>query len=387
VTQAASSLAGEIDAALRTCSPTRNNEILSQLTDLFLANRGRLGESQVSVFDDVLKRLAMVSDISALSALSMKLADVDNAPRATVLQLAHRVEIAIAGPVLAGSARLSEPDLIEIAKIRGQHHLLAICQRSTLDRALTDVLIKRRLAVVSLAVVRNTGARFSKTGYAILIENAERDDDLADSLGSRSDNPAEVLQRLSTRATRTVRKRLMTMAPINVGEKIEAVLANAAALTGQPKAAPIDFSEAEAIVLSLNRAGKLVDTTVNRFALDGQFDKVGAALALLASVEVKAIGPLLTSTRPDGLIVACRASRLSWSTTGMILRNRVSGSTPSQQLLATGKTAFDTLSVSAAQRAIRFWEFRCLGKKAGTGNPEPQPDNVEISEDQELVLV
>jgi hypothetical protein len=88
-----------------------------------------------------------------------------------------------------------------------------------------------------------------------------------------------------------------------------------------------------------------------------------AALSLLSTVKIEAIEPLINNLRPDGLIVACRASRLDWSTTVMILRNRPNCVPLTKQELEQGKEVFETLSLSAAQRTIRFWSARSSAKK------------------------
>jgi hypothetical protein len=85
---------------------------------------------------------------------------------------------------------------------------------------------------------------------------------------------------------------------------------------------------------------------------------------LLGSVSIDAVEPLLKNSKIDGLIVACKASRLSWSTTNMIVRNRPQCAVPTRLELEQGKEVFDTLSLSAAQRTMRFWSARESGKKS-----------------------
>ena len=75
-------------------------------------------------------------------------------------------------------------------------------------------------------------------------------------------------------------------------------------------------------MVALNRTGKLNDSMVNRFAVRGEYTHVVAALALKADAKVEAIAPLLEADRMYGLIVACKAACVSWSTTTMIVRNR-----------------------------------------------------------------
>ena len=68
---------------------------------------------------------------------------LSNAPRGLVGQLAREDEIAIAGPVLRRSPVIDEQALIEIARAKGQDHLLAMTERPALSPALTDVMIDR----------------------------------------------------------------------------------------------------------------------------------------------------------------------------------------------------------------------------------------------------
>ena len=118
-------------------------------------------------------------------------------------------------------------------------------------------------------------------------------------------------------------------------------------------------------MLALNRAGNLNDPAVNRFALDGNYKNVIAALALLSATPIDAIEPLVDNLRPDGLIIACRASSLSWSTTTMIIRNRKNCPPIGRDELDQGRRVFEELSLSAAQRTMRFWSARGTAKKPG----------------------
>jgi uncharacterized protein (DUF2336 family) len=360
---ASSALIVELEGAVAGGSSQRRIEMLRKVTDLFLSDADRLSEQQISVFDEVLVRLMERVEARTLAQLSTTISNVQSAPRDVVRRLAFHNEAAVAAPVLSKSNRISESDLVEIAKSRGQQHLLAISVRETLNVALTDILIDRGDAVVSHALARNTGARFSERGYATLVENAERDDGLAEKLGLRLDIPVKLLRELLRKATEAVRARLLRAAPPEIREKIQAAIQSVVEQIGLNVPKPTDYTAAQAAVLALNRAGNLSDSAVNRFALERQYDYVAAALSLLASVGIEAIDPLVTNSRPDGLIVACRAARLSWSTTVMILRNRSSFPAVSRQQLEQGKEVFEALSLSAAQRTIRFWSARSAAKK------------------------
>jgi uncharacterized protein (DUF2336 family) len=357
-------LIAELEGAVTGGSPERRIKMLRQVTDLFLSDADRLNENQISVFDDVLVRLIERMESRTLAQLSNTLSNSALAPKEIVRQLAYHEEASVAVPVLSKSSRLSESDLIEIANTRGQQHLLAISNRETLNEPLTDALIKRGNLQVSHALANNTGARFSEQGYSTLVENAEKDGELAQKLGLRLDIPIATLRELLSKATAAVRAKLLKTAPVEMRERIQQAIDAMAAQIGIKVPAPVDYTQSEAIVLALNRAGKLGDQTINRFAIQGEYSNVIAALSLLSTVKIEAVEPLIRNPRPDGLIVACRASRLDWSTAAMILRNRPNCAPLSKQELEQGKEVFETLSLSAAQRTIRFWSARGSAKKA-----------------------
>jgi uncharacterized protein (DUF2336 family) len=361
---ASTALIVELESAVQGGSSERRLQMLRQVTDLFLSDADRLNENQIGVFDDVLVRLMEQMEVRALAQLGTTLSGSRVAPKQTVRQLAYHQEVSVAAPVLARSARLTEGDLIEIAGLRGPQHLLAISHRGTLSEGVTDVLLKRGDSQVSHALAKNAGARFSEFGYATLVENSEKDDSLAEKLGLRLDIPIKVLRELLSRASAAVRDRLLKAAPPEMREKIQEAIQSVVERIASPALAPNDYTESESMVLALNRAGKLGDQTINRFALQGEYVHIVAALSLLNSVKIEAIEPLISNPRPDGLIVACKASRLDWSTTSMILRNRPHCRPLTKQEFENGREVFDALSLSSAQRTIRFWSARGSARKA-----------------------
>jgi uncharacterized protein (DUF2336 family) len=361
---ASTALIEELESAVKSGSSERRLQMLRQVTDLFLSDADRLNENQIGVFDDVLVRLMEQMEVRALAQLGTTLSGSRMAPKETVRQLAYHQEVSVAAPVLTRSTRLSEGDLIEIANLRGPQHLLAISRRDTLSEGVTDVLLRRGDAQVSHALVRNSGARFSEFGYATLVENSEKDDALAEKLGLRLDVPLKVLRELLSRASAAVRDRLLKAAPPEMREKIQEAIRSIVEQIASPALAPQNYAESESMVLALNRAGKLGDQTINRFAMQGEYAHIIAALSLLNSVKTEAIEPLITNPRPDGLIVACKAARLNWSTTSMILRNRPHCRPLTKQEFDNGQEVFETLSLSSAQRTIRFWSARGSARKA-----------------------
>jgi hypothetical protein len=171
-----------------------------------------------------------------------------------------------------------------------------------------------------------------------------------------------MIDELVAGATKAVRARLLKVAPPEMRETIQAAIESIAAQASAKTPEPIDYSEAKSSVLALSIAGKLSDSAVNRLAVYRQRAHVIAALSLLADAAINAIEPLMDERDCCGLVVACRASRLNWQTTLAVINSRDHTPAPSQQEFEQGKELFESLSLSVAQRTIRFGSVREFAK-------------------------
>jgi uncharacterized protein (DUF2336 family) len=347
---ASSDVIAELEVAVKDGSPERRSRMLQRIADLLVAGAGRLGPSQLRVFDDVLVRLIDRADARSLSHLSTILAGLAAPPEDTIRRLASHENAAVAVPVLLKSP-LPDALLLELARYRSQQHLAAISGRPSLGETLTDAVLKHAGRDVSRTLARNNGARFSEAGYLLFVAMAEHDDAVAEALGLRADLPPAMLDQLLSKATATVRARLLKAAPPQSREKIQATVTVAGGAGSAPTDA--DYSKALTMVDGLNRVGKLNDSSVNRFAVRREHANVVAALSVLSGAAVETVRRLMEEGGSTGLIVASRASRLNWQTTLSILNNR---NVPqlSKDQIERGKALFETLYVSAAQYTIRF---------------------------------
>jgi uncharacterized protein (DUF2336 family) len=359
---ASAELIVEIEAAVSGGSHERRALILRRLIHLLISSAARLNETQLCIFDDVLVRLIKHIEAQSLVQLSSTLSDLSPAPKQAVRYLACHNDIAVAAPVLLRSHSLSDTALVEIASNLGPQHLLAISSRRTLNEALTDVLLKRGGTDVCRVLAKNAGAKFSESGYATIVAAAEPNKDIAESLGLRPDLPSAMLRELLSKATDAVRLQLLKSAPPRLRQSIREALDEIASHLSKKASEPVVYSEAYARVVALNNSGKLNDSTVNRFALRREATNVIASLSVLSGAPIEAIEPLMEDKSCDGLIIACRASRLDWQTALSIIRSR---SVPqlSEQERACAKQKFEKLCLSVAQQKIRFGLLSNLATK------------------------
>ncbi len=359
-----SSLLAELEVAVKTGTPEKRVDTLRRVTGLFLGKSDQLNEQQIGVFDDVLVHLIQRIETKALVQLSKSLAPVDNAPIEVIRRLSRHDEVTVAGPVLSQSNRLSETDLVDIAKHKGQGHMLAISGRTSLPEVVTDVLVERGDVQVHHALARNAGAQFSESGFASLVKKSASDEKLAERLGVRLDIPLELLRQLLARATDLVRSRLLASASPQHHEQIQRALASIANEVSREATKPCDFVRADNAVLELNRCGKLNERVLEAFIKERRYEEMTATLALFCGAKSDLIERLLKNLRHEGLIVACKAAKLSWSTVELILKNRFSHHSPSEQELIEAKDNFLELSQVAAQRSMRFMQVQTTTKTA-----------------------
>jgi len=356
--KAHASLIAELEHATREGSDDQRAETLRRVTDLFLAGADRFSEDQVLLFEDVLGFLIQKIEARARAELSTRLALVDNAPIRVVQRLANDDAIVVAEPVLTSSARLTEADLIEIARTKSQGHLLAISGRRHLDVALTDVLLDRGNRAVIYKLAQNSGARFSEAGFTTLVVKAETDDSLAEAVGLRVDIPHHLFEQLLLQATKTVRSRLLLLAPPETQREIRRVLACVSKEIGWAVTAPRDFTRAQELVLEKHKRGGLHERALVKFANEHKYEELVAALSLLCAAPLDVIDTLMGSPRNDGLLIPCRVACLSWPAVDTILHSRFAHQPLTERDRERLGADYSRLSQAAAQRVLEFWQAR-----------------------------
>src|SRR4051794_21036790 len=127
------SLIDDLERALAGGTNPQRIEMLSRITDLFLASAGRHSADQINLFDEVIAKLAVAIEAKARARLAIRLADVQSAPEGVIRLLAFDDDIEVARPVLKESQRLQEADLLANAQSKSQLHLAAISERKSLS--------------------------------------------------------------------------------------------------------------------------------------------------------------------------------------------------------------------------------------------------------------
>jgi uncharacterized protein (DUF2336 family) len=355
---AATSLIPELEDIVQHSSRERRAEALRRITTLFVDGAPTFNDDHVQLFDEVFSHLIAEIEAKARAALASQLAPVDNAPPTVVRQLAQDDDITVAAPVLTHSRRLDDKALVEIAKSKGQAHLLAIAGRPEIGVAVTDVLVNRGDREVVRNVADNLKAKLSDSGFSTLIKRAEGDGVLAQKVGQRPDIPPHLFRALLMQATDLVQKRLLSKAKPETAAEIRRVLAKVSSEIGA-KAAPRDYSEAQRTIAAMKQAGQLNERELASFAREKCFEETVVGLSVLCAVPIEVMDRLMGGERADPILILCRAAGFSWQTVRAIILSRpVKPGVAVAKGLDEAQGNFERLSASTAQRVVSFWQVR-----------------------------
>lgn len=341
----------DLESAIASHSEDQKAQTMIRVTDLFLARADEYSDDQVSVFDVVIGRLAAGVDVKRRVELAERLADLIKAPHGVVRQLALD-ELIVARPVLTRSSVLTEQDLIAVASTKGRDHMLAITERPHLTETVTDYLVVKGDRVISTALAKNEGARFSKRGMGLLVTRAFADESLQTALGAREDVPAELMVNLSKATRDSARRRLMTRT------------APAALLSRAPGApeAPSETDgearkEAAALVAALAQADKLDEPALAAFAAKGKLDEAVCALATMVQISTAAAEQSLLGGDRDACLVLGKAMGWGWDTVKLLLSLRPEADNL-PHLVARSRSNYESLSQPTAQRVLQFMRVK-----------------------------
>src|SRR5713101_3664737 len=245
------SLIPGLDDIIKHGDPNRRAEAARRIAELYLEAAATLRPNHVDLFDGALINLVPDTEIASRVELAERLSVIANAPRGLVGQLAREDEISIARPLLRRSPVIDEDALIDIARIKGQGHLLAISERPTLSTGVTDVIVRRGDREVVRRAAGNAGALFSQAGYSALIKRAGQDGVLTLKVGQREDLSGPQLRDLLAGSIDIVRRRLFEVVKPARQADIKQAMSE---ITGVPERVESrrDFAPAQRTILALH---------------------------------------------------------------------------------------------------------------------------------------
>ncbi|MBJ7485627.1 DUF2336 domain-containing protein [Brevundimonas sp.] len=331
--------------------------LLRELTDHFFGSTTRT-TNEDALYGSVLSDLAADMEVAVRRELSARFAVRSDAPRALIRRLAND-EADIAGEVLRVSTVLTEEDLLGVVRAKGQDHLRAVSGRADVSEALSDVIVQRGDDVTLGTLLRNDGARLSRSASEAAVERAKANPDLHAATVERSSLPPDLLNEMYFVVEARLRQHILeqnaAMDPVLLENALAAGRTRIATDDG---ALPADYAAAHDYVDELRAAGQLSPTMLARFLRSGSRTSFLIALAQLADVDFHTARQIVERGEIDALAVICKAADLDralFLTFTVVILNKDAD--------AMGKAhgygrLYADLTRDQALRTVRFWRMR-----------------------------
>ena len=354
----AASLVPGLDEIVKQGDPKRCAEAARQISQLFLQGAANFRSHHVELFDGILIGLVPHAELAARADLAERLSVLANAPRALVGQLAREDDISIAGPLLRRSPVIDERALIEIARMKGQGHLLAMSERPTLSSDVTDVIVRRGDREVVRRAAGNAGALFSQAGYSPLIKRAGQDGVLTLKVGQREDLSGPQLRDLLAGSIDIVRRRLFEVVKPARQADIKQVMSEITGVAERVESRR-DFEPAQRTILALHGAGQLNEAALLGFAKAYKYEESIAALSAMSAVKIATLDRLISGDRHDPILIIGKTIGLEWATVRALILLRLGPSrVPAPTDIESARVNFVRLMPSTAERVVSFWQTK-----------------------------
>ncbi len=357
----ATSLIPGLDEIVSQGDPKRLGEVARRITELFVQGAANFRTDHVDLFDHVLIDLVSQSEIPVRANVAEQMSVIANAPRILVGQLAREDEISVAGPVLRCSPVIEEQVLLEIARMKGQSHLLAMTERPKLSSDLTDVIVRRGDRDVVRRTAANAGALFSQAGYLTLVKRAGRDSVLTLTVGQRDDLPDQILKALLAGSAEVIRRRLFEAVEPGRQEAIGRAIREISGAAERVESGR-DFAPAQRTILSLYRVGDLNEVALLGFAKAYRYEESVAALSAMSGVQIATLDRLMAGDRHDPFLILGKAIGLKWATVRALILLRLGPARPPSPMdIENVRSNFMRLMPSTAERVVNFWRVKAIG--------------------------
>lgn len=335
----------------------RRRELLREVTDLFFETSGNRSTRESALFDDVLQLVAAEMQEDVLADLAETFADAKDAPVGLMRDLANHA-FDVAGPVLARSDALDEETLLRVVSYQSQQHIKAVAQRPSVSENVSDAIVRLGDDVALDTLMRNDGARMSRTSLEAAVDRARRNAFLHEAVVRRRDLPLDLLNEMyfvvETRLREQILQRNANVPP----ELLDVALAKARSrMTRAVGDVSAEARRAMTFVRMKKNAGELDGRLLVSLHREAKQLHFLYGLAEMTSLDHETVADLLERQDIDGLAMACRASDIE-RPLFVTLAVLICGGDEAMSKAEDFGRMYNSVPIEAAQRAMRFFKVR-----------------------------
>ncbi len=340
-------------------SSEKRLDLLRKITDLYFEGADQHSEAEIYLFNEVIENIVDKISREARIDVATNLAVLPGFPIPVVRKLAHDPDIEIAGPVIRGSADLTDADLLELARRASDQHLNVMAGRDQLSEIVTDALIDRGSRDVVRSVSANQGARLSGPGMDALVKKARDDGHLQELLADRSDLSQAAVEQLLPIITEAVAIRLSER-----GYQLPGAVSGRLA-----KSASTEFAEAmRSRQRSAEHASHIIarflakqlslDAALNELVKHRQLLDIASLLSHPTALDRNFLFGLLVRGKLPMVMVVFRALDVEWPTFRSVLTLRAIRQRSHETVAVGAERDYRGIDVAVARRTLEFLRLR-----------------------------
>ncbi len=344
-------------------SVTSRNELVENISDLFLSPEGRLNEHERALMNDVLLKLINSVEKSVRKELSKRLSTIDDVSPELAAKLADQ-SIEIAEPMLTKSGVLKDEQLIEIIRNRTDAHRMAIAIRFHVSEDVSSELIELGSEDVVEALVNNENAEISELSMKYLVAESRNLDRFQEPLLSRHDLPAELAYQMYWWVSAALRRKIIIEFNVDNTQMDDAL--EMATKTAIQNHGATDGIMRTALRLAKELAGKgELDIVFLRGCLrQEKINLFVAGLSELTGLDVDIIWRAIRERTGESLAIIAKSLDIDRDIFAsiflLVVQSRTGGRARTTGLVNSILSLYDDIKVKNAKVAVRHWQ-RDLG--------------------------
>ncbi|MDX2274662.1 MAG: DUF2336 domain-containing protein [Hyphomonadaceae bacterium] len=335
----------------------RRRELLREVTELFFERSAERSQREAALFDEVLQLVAAEMQDEVLAELAEVFADAPDAPIGLMRDLANHA-YPIAGKVLERSPVLDDTTLLQIVNYQSQAHIKAVAQRPTVSEAVSDAIVKLGDDHALDALIRNDGAKLSRTTMESAIDRARRNVALHEGVVLRRDLPLDLLNEMYFVVENRLRDQILRRNASVDPKTLDAALAKARdRMTTSLGAMDAEAKRAMQFIMAKKNAGELSARLLVSLYRESKRTHFLYGLAELTHIDQETAADIIDRQDIDGLAMICRAANIDRPLFVTLAVLACGGDAAIQRAEEFGRM-YNSVPVEAAQRAMRFFKVR-----------------------------
>lgn len=332
-------------------------DLLREVTDLFFERRSERSDRESALFDEVLQMVAAEMQDGVLAELAEVFADAPDAPVGLMRDLANHA-YPIAGPVLQRSQVLDDQTLLQIVSYQSQAHIKAVAERATVSEAVSDAIVKLGDDHALNALIRNDGAKISRTSMESAVDRARRNVALHEGVVLRRDLPLDLLNEMYFLVETRLRDQILERNASVDPKTLDAALAKTRERMNQSLGQmDTEAKNAMQFIMAKKNAGELSARLLVSLYRESKRTHFLYGLAELTNIDQETANDLIERQDIDGLAMICRASNVDRPLFVTLAVLTCGGDSAMERAEEFGRM-YNSVPIEAAQRAMRFFKVR-----------------------------